>query len=456
MPVAVNDVIALAQLSNLAFNPTANWNGSTLFAWHGHDGSGYSAAAADMTVAVAPVNDAPVLNAGAAGGSVAWAGTMTLSSSVLRADDVDDAPTQLVYIVGTLPGGGALYRGGVALAVNGTFTQSDIDSGQVAYVHGGVVSGGDSFMFTVADAGGGSIGSTTFAISVGSPPPPPVVVAPPPPPPPPPDPGTAPAPDPGSTEPAPSDAPADTGSAAPAPGEVPVSQALETALMGAPTNRATDVDVTRTSANTGPQRVHVAQVLGDRSLISVLSIRDGTLAPMTVGVGEAPELSVSGTLLSTPAFLRSDLSALESVASTLGSTEFVGELDTMRDQLDGKIEVQDKLVASGVAVSGGLSVGYVIWLLRGGLLLSSLLSSLPAWHAVDPMPVLARGGGDDDEEGADEDPLERLFGKAKDALLGGLRGRAADPEPPPSVPAEVAANAASRVETNNDIVEASA
>jgi len=186
----------------------------------------------------------------------------------------------------------------------------------------------------------------------------------------------------------------------------------------------------------------------------VLSSRDVLLAPASVDMGAAHELSVTGSPLSAPQFQRSDLGVLESVTSTLGGSEFVGELDTMHDQLDGKIEVEDKLVASGVAVSGGLSVGYVIWLLRGGLLLSSLLSSLPAWHAVDPMPVLARGGGDDDDEGADEDPLERLFGKAKDALLGGLRGRAADPEPPPPAPADPDADPASRPESRTDTVEA--
>jgi hypothetical protein len=232
---------------------------------------------------------------------------------------------------------------------------------------------------------------------------------------------------------------------------------LDAATSDAPTNQPTDADIIRTSGNTSAQRVRVAHLLTDHTLLSVLSTREGTLAPTAVGMAEAPELSVTGTLLSAPAFQRSDLGTLEAVTRTLDSTEFVGELDTMRDQLDGKIEVQDKLVASGVAVSGGLSVGYVIWLLRGGLLLSSLLSSLPAWHAVDPMPVLARGrGSDDDEEGADEDPLERLFGKAKDALLGGLRGRRADPEPPLPAPADVDADAASRAQTRNDTVEADA
>jgi hypothetical protein len=55
-------------------------------------------------------------------------------------------------------------------------------------------------------------------------------------------------------------------------------------------------------------------------------------------------------------------------------------------------------------VSTGLSVGYVLWLLRGGVLLASLLSSIPAWRLVDPLPVLGRVGGqsDDDDESLEE------------------------------------------------------
>jgi hypothetical protein len=53
-----------------------------------------------------------------------------------------------------------------------------------------------------------------------------------------------------------------------------------------------------------------------------------------------------------------------------------------------------------------LSVGYVVWLLRGGALLSTFLSSLPAWRFIDPLPVLGRmEDGDDDDE---DDSLEAL------------------------------------------------
>jgi hypothetical protein len=59
-----------------------------------------------------------------------------------------------------------------------------------------------------------------------------------------------------------------------------------------------------------------------------------------------------------------------------------------------------------VAVGASFSVGYVIWLLRGGVLATSLLSSLPAWRFVDPLPVLARMRQDDDDDS--DDSLESL------------------------------------------------
>ncbi len=33
-------------------------------------------------------------------------------------------------------------------------------------------------------------------------------------------------------------------------------------------------------------------------------------------------------------------------------------------------------------------MGYVIWTIRGGYLAASMLSSLPAWAIIDPLPVL--------------------------------------------------------------------
>ncbi len=74
------------------------------------------------------------------------------------------------------------------------------------------------------------------------------------------------------------------------------------------------------------------------------------------------------------------------------------------------------LVASSIAVSSGLSIGYVIWLVRGGVLVSSMLSALPAWQLIDPLPVMATAAGKKRKTAladGDDPDFERLFDGAK-------------------------------------------
>ena len=86
--------------------------------------------------------------------------------------------------------------------------------------------------------------------------------------------------------------------------------------------------------------------------------------------------------------------------------DFLGELDAAQEDIDALASLETRMVSSSIAVTSGLSVGYVLWLTRGGLLIASLLSSLPAWRLVDPIPVLARLGLDDEvEEGESLDSI---------------------------------------------------
>ncbi len=96
-------------------------------------------------------------------------------------------------------------------------------------------------------------------------------------------------------------------------------------------------------------------------------------------------------------------------------------------------DLRGTLMASSTAVASSLSIGYVVWLVRGGVLMSSMLSALPAWQMMDPLPVVTarsavRIGGEGD---APDDDVERLF----DAP-----GQQPGPPPPSdAVPAQAAA-----------------
>ena len=66
--------------------------------------------------------------------------------------------------------------------------------------------------------------------------------------------------------------------------------------------------------------------------------------------------------------------------------------------MEGEIRLGKTILGSAMATSVGLSAGYVVWMLKGGSLLASVLSSLPAWQLTDPLAILGGAKGDEDEE----------------------------------------------------------
>ncbi|MBI9019264.1 MAG: tandem-95 repeat protein [Phycisphaerae bacterium] len=67
-----------------------------------------------------------------------------------------------------------------------------------------------------------------------------------------------------------------------------------------------------------------------------------------------------------------------------------------QDYIDKQAEEQAKAngdigmltVGTVTTVSGVLSFGYLLWLIKGGSLLASVMSNLPLWQFVDPLPIL--------------------------------------------------------------------
>lgn len=64
------------------------------------------------------------------------------------------------------------------------------------------------------------------------------------------------------------------------------------------------------------------------------------------------------------------------------------------------------VIGTTAGLSTSLSLGYFLWLLRGGTLMGSVLTALPAWHLVDPLPILESMGKDSEDD--DDESLESL------------------------------------------------
>ena len=65
---------------------------------------------------------------------------------------------------------------------------------------------------------------------------------------------------------------------------------------------------------------------------------------------------------------------------------------------ESQITTEKIVVGSTAVVSTSISVGYVIWILRGGSLLTAFMSAMPAWQAFDPLPVLQSFEKHNDDE----------------------------------------------------------
>ena len=92
----------------------------------------------------------------------------------------------------------------------------------------------------------------------------------------------------------------------------------------------------------------------------------------------------------------------------IGISSYVLSLFPHHD--DSKEVVQElsfQQIAAGTTdvVSTTLTVGYVIWLIRGGTILASALTTLPSWIAFDPLPIL---NNFDDDEDVDDTSLANL------------------------------------------------
>jgi hypothetical protein len=61
---------------------------------------------------------------------------------------------------------------------------------------------------------------------------------------------------------------------------------------------------------------------------------------------------------------------------------------TLTEEESRQVFLDKVAIGSTAVVTSSLSVGYVIWILRGGSLLTAFMSALPAWSSFDPLPVL--------------------------------------------------------------------
>jgi hypothetical protein len=105
--------------------------------------------AVQRSLSIVNANQPPVMTHNT-GVSVGRLGTVTIGAGALQATDGDNTTAQIVYKLESVPAAGTLALTGTALAVNGTFTQANVDAGALTYAAPGAT-GPQSFTFRVSD-----------------------------------------------------------------------------------------------------------------------------------------------------------------------------------------------------------------------------------------------------------------------------------------------------------------
>lgn len=71
------------------------------------------------------------------------------------------------------------------------------------------------------------------------------------------------------------------------------------------------------------------------------------------------------------------------------SQQLFAKIDQVEQEVTLDSEAVELMAGSAVVLASGFSIAQVAWLLRGSMLLTKLMSSMPIWVSFDPLPVLA-------------------------------------------------------------------
>ncbi|MBF0159329.1 MAG: VCBS repeat-containing protein [Magnetococcales bacterium] len=123
--VTLNQEIESANLANLTYQPSANWNGNDNFGWNGSDGSSYASNSASVNLIINAVNDAPTVAGFSKSGDNGRDITFTSSDFSSRFSDVDGDSLTKVQIT-SLPDNGTLTLNGSAVTVAQQISSSSL------------------------------------------------------------------------------------------------------------------------------------------------------------------------------------------------------------------------------------------------------------------------------------------------------------------------------------------
>jgi hypothetical protein len=354
---------------------------------------------ATPTISFTNQNDAPSLTNNRL--TITKGGIAVLSGANLAATDVDNAAGSLTFTVSSVSGGQFELVSSPGVAIT-SFTQAQVSGGEVRFVHDGGQTA-PSYDVAVSD-GALSDGPATATINFINPT---DIVEP-----------IDPPPVPGISNPTPPvDGPILGGG-----GQLPVDNPNPTS---GPTSTGGGGTGGSPSPSTQPgvlaSEFQVAANTADIPEAASMSNPPSRMIYKPSNETQHGVLARNEIPSATPDAAMEEITAGDIASGDLGSVivnrGFIQGLNKLRDAAREDTQFDKVIVGTTLTVTSGLSLAYLIWFLRGEVLLSSILASLPAWRLVDPLPVLTyftkRSKDDDEEDESIESVIKKGAGVAE-------------------------------------------
>ena len=191
-------------------------------------------------------------------------------------------------------------------------------------------------------------------------------------------------------------------------------------------NTETETQSDATNSDTGPVGQPVASIEQSKSGSDTLEGKQTALKPLeqanrseSLLERELNETNGQFTILYRPSaaeriekFTDGEWSNLDILDQPTSAEAIVGNrwmwqaLDEYQNQVEAESNIPVAILGSTAGFASSISVGYLIWLIRGGNILAAVMANLPAWSLIDPLPVLSRLESD---QAAGDDSLESII-----------------------------------------------
>jgi hypothetical protein len=193
------------------------------------------------------------------------------------------------------------------------------------------------------------------------------------------------------------------------PNDASAGPTLEDPIGAPPVNEPKQEDVPSQQAGDSPERIVHSTYSSQLDFAAVDSKPTALLAG---NISERVSRYDSAARASRAVFETGTFDVARGALDTdFNMSTYSGSLDEFHDSFLSTVTIGNWRGTGGIAFAGSLSIGWVIFSLKGGYIVGSLLSATtPTWAMIDPLPVFDSLESNERDKNGERDLLDELLG----------------------------------------------